>query len=188
MKRYCVYLLLFITGISFFACRKTIHDRRSRVTVSPDSREYFGCRVNGQGFVSEARTNNVSGTCTYVPLNDNSASTFQIYSNKFFADCRSGTVGITLDSVNIEEGKTYTLGSPGSGKNYGSYFYVPGCNQDRIELYTSDSDDIPGKITIKKYDPVKKVITGTFYFTVKGSHGEFFQITGGIFDRHYTDG
>lgn len=188
MKRYNVFLLCSLLLLFFIACRKTIHDRRSRVTVSPDSREYFGCRVNGQGFVSEARTNNVSGTCIYVPLTNNSAYTFQIFSNRFWADCKSGTVGITLDSVNIEEGKTYTLGTPGRGKNYGSYFFVTGCNQDRVELYTSDNDDTPGKITIKKYDPVKKVITGTFYFTVKGTHGEFFQITGGIFDRHYTEG
>ena len=188
MNRYISYVFCAAIVFAFTMCTKTIHDRRSRLTVSPDSREYFGCRVNGEGFVSEARTNNVSGSCSYIPVYDNSANTFEIYSNKFWAGCRSGTVGITLDSIDIEEGKTYSLGSPGRGKFYGSYFYVTGCNQDRVELYTSDNDDVKGKITIKKFDPVKKVVTGTFYFTVRGTHGEFFQITGGIFDRHYTEG
>ena len=58
-RKYLLPVIIFAVLTSY--CTKTIHDRRSRVTVSPDSREYFGCRVNGGDFVSEASTGNVSG-------------------------------------------------------------------------------------------------------------------------------
>lgn len=173
-----LFILLFTT------CTKTVHDRRSRATVTPESREYFGCRVNGAGFVTEARNNNVSGSCTYVSSYRNTSKTFQILSDRFHSSCSNSTVGITLDSVELVAGKRYNLGVPGEKANYGSYFLVPGCGQDRIQMNTFGETE--NYIIIKSFDPIKKVVTGTFNFTVKDAQGNRYQITDGIFDRHFT--
>lgn len=173
-----LFILLFTT------CTKTIHDRRSRATVTPESREYFGCRVNGSGFVTEARNNNVSGSCSYVSSYRNTAKTFQIFSNRFHNSCKNSTVGITLDSVELVAGKRYNLGIPGAKANYGTYFLVPDCGQDRIEMNTFGETN--NYIIIKSFDPIKKVVTGTFNFTVRDAQGNRYQITDGIFDRHFT--
>jgi hypothetical protein len=184
----CLFLVLTISIFPFFSCTKTIHDRRSRATVTPDSREYFGCRVNGADFVSEASTGNVSGSCVYKSAySDTTIKLFRIMSNNFSVDCAMGTVAITLDSIELKAGETYLLGSPGTGKNYARYSYVLNCSSDLVELSTSDNDDLRGKVTIKSIDKKKQVIKGTFFFTLHGNNGEFFQITDGIFDRHFTE-
>lgn len=172
----------------FNSCTKTIHDRRSRGTVTPESREYFGCRVNGSDFVSEASTGNVSGSCVYKgPYNDTTIRFFQIVSNRFGAECATGTISIILDSVKLIAGETVVLGSPGAGKSYASYSYLTDCSSSPVQLFTSDSDDLRGKVTIKSIDLGKKVVKGTFFFIMHGDNGEFVQITDGIFDRHFTD-
>jgi hypothetical protein len=188
MKQFHPYLLLFLSFIILVCttCTKTVYDRRSRSTQTPESREFFGCRVNGMPFLSEASTGDVQGSCTYVTKYKDDYGVFQIYSDRSGTDCRSYTVGITLDSVQLEEGKTYFMGTQGSKKKFGSYFFTPGCAQSRVDVYTNDTIR-PAQITITKFDPIKKVIMGTFYFVVSDDKGNEFRISDGIFDRHYTN-
>jgi hypothetical protein len=175
-----VILLLLL----FFGCRKTIHDRRSKTTETPESREYFGCRVNGDDFVSEASSGNVSGSCTYGPSTYSSGSTFHIISNRFGSDCTAGTIEIILDSVNLVEGKSFFLGSPGQKKNFARYSFVSGCAASVSEFVTSDSTF--GVVRIKKFRPEIRVITATFFFTVTNKEGVAYQIADGYFDRHFS--
>jgi hypothetical protein len=177
-------LTVFICAVLAPCCTKTIHDRRSRATVTPESREYFGCRVNGGDFVSEASTGNVSGFCSYMITYEKTSSyTFQLFSDKFESGCRNSTVGITLDSVELVVGKRYDLGSKGDKKNYGTYFLVSDCFQDRVEMNTTES--MNNYVIIKKFDRVKRVVTGIFNFAVSDGQGNTYQITDGIFDRHF---
>jgi hypothetical protein len=183
-----LYLLLVLTiaGLIISACTKTvIHDRRRIVTDSPESREFFAVLVNGKGFVSEASTNNVSGFCTYGSKYVGKAGrSFQIFSDYRVDDCSSITVGVTLDSVELREGQTYTLGAPGAKKFSGAYLNAP-CSQNRIDLFTNDSIR-PAHIKITRLDTVKHVVTGTFTFVVQDQFGTQYQISDGTFDRHYT--
>ncbi len=181
-RKYLLTVIIFAVLTSY--CTKTVHDRRSRVTVTPDSREYFGCRVNGGDFVSEASTGNVSGFCSYmIKYEKTGGYTFQLFSDKFETSCKNSTVGITLDCVELVVDKRYDLGSKGEKKNYGTYFLVPDCFNDRIEMNTTEGTN--NYVIIKKFDPVKKIVTGIFNFTVSDNQGNTYQITDGIFDRHY---
>lgn len=186
MKRnYLFHVIVFAVLSSY--CTKTIHDRRSRVTVTPESREFFGCRVNGIDFVSEASTGNVSGFCTYMITYEKTAGyTFELFSDKSETICKTSTVGITLDSVQLVEGKRYDLGSRGDKKNYGTYILVPECFHEKIEMNTVDGLD--NYVIIQTLDTVKKVVTGIFNFSVSDAQGNTYQITDGIFDRHYQGG
>ena len=183
MSRNSLLTVIIIAILSSY-CNKTIHDRRSRLTVTPESREFVGCRVNGVDFVSEASTGNVSGFCTYeLTYEMTGGYTFQLFSDKSETICKTSTIGITLDSVELVAGRRYNLGSRGSKKNYGTYMLVPECFNDRIEMNTTDGMD--NYIIIQTFDTRKKVVTGTFNFTVSDDQGNTYQITDGIFDRHY---
>jgi hypothetical protein len=191
MKKVRSYWLLLATlGLLFSTCTKTIHDRRSRETVTPDSREYFGCRLNGVGFVSEASTGTVSGYCSYEQTyKSNSGYTFKIFSDKVESGCKSSTIGITLDSVQLVAGARYDLGSKGDKKNFGTLIITPASSQSTIVMHTADgtgTDYVDNYVTIKSIDTVKRIVTGTFNFTMKDANGHLYQITGGIFDRHFT--
>lgn len=166
-----------------FNCTKTIHDRRPTTTNSPESREYFGFVLNGRHYISEARTNNVSGTCTFTAIS-NSAMTFKIESSHSAPDCVGGTIEITLDSVEIKEGTNYKLGTPGARKNYLTCFFANQCSKPAVQLATRDNSF--GFIKIKKYRPDIKVIQGVFSCIVTNDHGITYQIADGYFDRHYT--
>ena len=167
----------------FFNCTKTIHDRRPTTTDTPESREYFGFVLSGRHYISEARTNNVAGTCTYEAMYD-SASIFRIKSYRAISDCLSGDIEIVLDSVDIEEGQRYVLGSPGARKNYLRCVYTNDCSKAPLVLTTKDGSF--GYITIKKYRPDIKVISAVFSCIVTSEQGITHQIADGYFDRHFT--
>jgi hypothetical protein len=165
-----------------FNCTKTVHDRRPTTTNSPESREYFGFVLNGRHFISESRTNNVSGTCSFTTAGN--ALTFNIESSHSAPNCVGGTIKIILDSVEIREGETYTFGTPGPRKNYLTCFFANQCSKPAVELSTRDGSF--GFIKIKKYRPDIKVIQAVFSCIVTNDHGITYQIADGYFDRHYT--
>jgi|RhiMetdeSRZDD1v2_1073273.scaffolds.fasta_scaffold53336_4 hypothetical protein len=166
-----------------YNCTKTIHDRRPTAINTPESREYFGFVLNGRHFISEARTNNVSGSCTFTASYGNKL-TFQIESSHSAPNCVGGTIEIVLDSVEIKEGEIYTFGTPGRRKNYLTCFFANQCSKPAVELGTRDGSF--GFIKIKKYKPDIKVIQGVFSCIVTNDHGVTYQIADGYFDRHYT--
>ena len=186
MKTNNIILLLHGVVIVFFltGCRKTVnYNRQPVVTITPESREYFGCRINGRSFISEARTNNVKGSCSYVRTYSDNSHTFTIISQKFDSNCGSATITITLDSVQLAAGQAYVLGKKAPRSNYATYQFVPGCNQGAVEVSTSD--EFKGMVNISSIDFTKKVIKATFHFSTKDATGKDYSIADGYFDRHF---
>jgi hypothetical protein len=186
-KSWCHNLLIIccLATVSFTYCRKpTVHYLRPVVLYTPDSREFFGCRINGKPFSPVAPDSSALGTCSYSPFyQGDSGWVFTLTGNRHEDNCAYYTVSITLDSVLLEEGKTYRLGTPGSKKNYGSYSFITGCSQRKIEMFSFD--ERPGIISIIKLDPIKKIVTGTFDFRVRDENGLVYRMSDGAFDRHY---
>lgn len=166
----------------FYGCTKTIHDRRSRATQTPESRESFGFNLNGRFFKSETRTGNVSGSCTYRE-NANAGFTFRIQADHSRPECITNSIEIVLDSVELDEGKVYKLGSPASGA-YLKCTSVEQCSGRVIEFTSSDNSY--GYIKITRFRPEKSVIGGDFACVETNDFGETFQISDGYFDRHFT--
>ena len=166
-----------------FNCTKTIHDRRPTATQTPESREYFGFVLNGRHFISEERTGNVSGDCSYS-ANYDSAFTFRITSNNSLDNCIGSTIEIILDSVELKEGNSYNFGAPGPRKNYLTCFFTNECSKPATQ-YTSMENSF-GFIKIKKYKPDIKVIGAVFSCIVINNQGKILQIADGYIDRHFT--
>lgn len=163
-----------------------VHDFFPRPATTHEVREFFGCRINGLSFIPKASSESLLGNCTYKNVYGNpSGWTFQITSNRQESACRTISVSITLDSIELQEGKTYLLGTEGSKKNYAMYSIIPDCLQDKLELYTKD--DKPGQITISKYDVDRGFVSGTFFYSVQDANGKVYRVSEGIFDKRLTN-
>ena len=184
MRSLLLILYCFIVA-GFPQCTKPkIHYLRPVVTVTPDSRELFLCRINGMSYSPEALDSASLGGCTYSEVySGESRWVFQIYADRHETGCRFFTVGIMLDSIVLKERTRYVLGTPGKKKNYGWYFRTTECGQPREEIYTSD--DLYGEIFIDRFDPVRKIVTGTFDFNSKDKNGNIYRVSDGVFDRHF---
>jgi hypothetical protein len=171
----------------FIQCTKpTVHYLRPIALVTPESRELFGCRVNGKPFSPLATDSASLGSCTnYNVYNHTSGFRFEITANRHESACRFFSLSIVLDSVEVRRGQAYALGSPGIKRNYARYTLLSDCSQSSQELYTSD--DLPGTLMITRYDTFKKVVHGTFDFKVKDHQGNLYRISDGIFDRHFKN-
>src|ERR1700755_890135 len=117
-------LFLLVALIPFLQCTKpTIHYLRPIVLVTPDSRELFGCRINGIPYSPQASDSASLRTCYYTQVySGDSGYVFSITGNRFETACEFFSVTIMLDSSYLRRGKAYRLGTPGAGKNYGAYF------------------------------------------------------------------
>jgi hypothetical protein len=179
-------ILLLVTSLVLSGCKKSVVQHRFPSTlIVPESAEYFGCRINGALYNPSSNYQLPGGTCTYqLKYKGNAGYSFEITGDDFKSGCHKTSVGITLDSIAIEEGKTYMLGGKGTYKNYGSFFSLKSCAQSKIEFFTKDN--LFGYITITKFDPVKRIIKGNFQFTVSDANGSISTLSDGVFDRHYT--
>src|SRR5688500_10076117 len=60
-------LVYFLVAMSFVQCTKpTIHDLHPVVLFTPESREFFGCRINGKSYSPKAADSASLGRCTYI--------------------------------------------------------------------------------------------------------------------------
>jgi hypothetical protein len=179
---FCVILTL-----GFVQCTKPkVHYLRPIVLSSPDSRELFGCRINGRPFSPMASDSSLLGSCTYAPnYHGSSGFTFQVVGNRQQSSCEFSSVTITLDSIELKQDRTYQLGTPGPKKNYASYFVISGCALTGTTINTSD--DLFGIVTITRLDPIKKIVNGEFDFRMRDADGNIVRVSDGIFDRHYTE-
>ena len=184
-KAYVPFLLLVVPV--FMRCTKPkIHYLRPIVLATPDSRELFGCRINGNPFSPQATDSASMGSCTNRKVYNNASGyRFEITANRHESACRFFSLSIVLDSVEVRRGQAYALGSPGAKKNYARYSFISDCSQGSKELYTAD--DLPGIVVITKYDTLKKVVHGTFDFKIKDHLGNIYRISDGIFDRHFKN-
>jgi hypothetical protein len=180
-------LMPVVLSLIFFACTKPhIHKLTTANTDTPESRELFGCRVNGIVFNPHSIGQTSLGICYYIPVYTGDAGkVFQISGDRQESVCRNFSVSITLDSIQLQEGKTYVLGNNGDQKKFGKYLILKDCTAPPIELFTSDND--PGEITITRFVPEKGIVRGTFAFVVRDDNGNVYRISDGIFDRHFIN-
>ena len=143
----------------------------------------FGCLINGEIFLPKGPSLGPILQCAYQYL-DNSYDHgyfFQlgaIHKNKT-TDVLS--VGIFTDSLTITNG-TFTLGNNQKGNAYA--LYTRATDTVHVNLYTSN--DLPGQLTITKFDETNQIVSGTFWFSVVKSPGDTIKITDGRFDMQFT--
>ena len=137
----------------------------------------FGCLINGKAFVPQNRSilQGPSIQCNYI-------YTAGGYHFTAAADNKNQGIIVGTDSLAIAEGQTLTFKTftPGNADASYTLYYIIGENQ-----YVTNNT-VSGRLTITKLDPVKQIVSGTFYFDAVNGNGETVKITNGRFDMLYT--
>jgi hypothetical protein len=137
----------------------------------------FGCKIDGRVFVPRNYYTRTGLYVQYVNLGSGKGGGY--FLNIPAADWAGKPiegVSITTDSLLVQEGKTYPFqNAKGTARAF--YFADP-------EYHKRDQD--PGELTITRFDPVQRIISGRFHFV--GTHestGKQVRVTDGRFDVRF---
>jgi hypothetical protein len=170
MKKYHLFLLTL-----FFALAGCTDDDSG--PLPPETQTgagTFGCTVNGKNFVDNSGNFN----CYYQYTEG--GYWFGIGGQ----DDNSDPQGISLLTKNktLSEGEVLPLKSYADGNATGVGFFYVGNGEHSL----TDGDTYTGELTITRFDPVTRVVSGTFWFDLKHpTNGRRIEIREGRFDTLY---
>jgi len=188
MKQKLSFYLAFLVFIlfSFASCRK--HKPSNPVDQLPPATQTgantFGCLINGQAFLPKGPSLGPILQCAYQYLNTD-------YSKGFFFQLSAGddsnssdVTGIGIYTDSLEIGKMdFQLGANKPGNAYGLYTRI---NLSGINMNLYTNNNLPGQLTITKFDEISQIVSGTFWFSVIKNPGDTLKITDGRFDMQFT--
>jgi hypothetical protein len=159
--------LLFFFGTS---CKKDLPNE------SQSGADTFGCYVNGKLFIPKGSP--FAGPVLKAQYSSqNNKPVFSISATMADGENRH-SVSIVGDSVKLAVG-TYPIATPKAGGVSGHYNFPDPLSPQAS--YTSTTV-LAGQLTIKHFDSIKYVVSGTFYFDALNSNGEKVEIREGRFD------
>ncbi len=181
MKRYsCIATLLFLLFSCFVGCTK----QKSYPTDTNDGQGTFGATINNKQVLPCVPFLTNGG-----PISTNS---FQ-YSPTLFSISISARntcdknytygryVVVSFDSILVVENATYKFGNGFNAANN----QVRCVYSEDLSDYVSDST-LPGSITVRKFDPLSRIISASFEATSKEkNNGQLRTLTQGKFDLKY---
>ncbi len=171
-----LYSLLLFTLLSSSNCKKSSTTEDQLPPETTTGAMTFGCKVDGKVFVPKDGNGKPGLYVQYVYLGNGLGGGW--FLNIPAVDLQvspNGGVSITTDSLLLEEGKTYEFKTT---KGNAQAFYYKS-----IEFHKLEND--PGQLTVTKFDQLKHIISGTFFFTGTNSSGTKVNITDGRFDIKY---
>jgi hypothetical protein len=146
----------------------------------------FGCLVDGKVFLPKGPSLAPILAAEYQFLNTN-------YSKGYFwgisatsngkKDCELYSISLATDSLSIEQGKSYALGSAKKGSSKAQYRVATGCGNSTRYL---TNDNYPGELRITKLDEINQIVSGTFWFYGVNENGDTVKVTNGRFDMQFT--
>lgn len=170
-------IILFITGAA--GCRK--YSSHPAQVLPPETHlglNTMGAYVNGKLFIPQ-------GSGTY-PGNYYSASIgWPLVSlNLGWQDEESvnfTSISIDLDSIQLTQGTTYTLGTPLDSPYTGYAQWASFRNWLNGDIYNT-SAQLTGQVTIDYYDPAIGIVSGNFAFDAVDYNSDTVHVTQGRFD------
>jgi hypothetical protein len=143
----------------------------------------FGCLINGQAFLPKGPSLDPILQCAYQYLNTNYSKGFyfQLSAGHKYSPTDVSGIGVYTNSLPISEG-SYNLGDNQKGSAYALYLRYT--QNESINLYTKTN--LPGELTITKFDEINQIVCGKFWFNVIKGPGDTIKITDGRFDMQFT--
>lgn len=180
-------LAIFTLILLSIACKKHVIQPQSELSKLPPATQTgantFGCLVNGQAFTPQDKSifEGPVLQCNYIYTAGGYYFTLLV-GNKNSDNSVTG-VNIETDSLAISEGQNIPLKIYSSGNAQGSYvvYYNTG-GQNAYET----NNAVTGQLIITKFDAIKQIVSGTFYFDAINDKGDIMKITNGRFDMQYT--
>ena len=171
MKKLLIALyILALSGCSKEEVPKDPVDTLPPITQTGENT--FACLINGKPFFS-SKDRRASYTVA------DGAYTFGVYGSR---RDEIGLRTVSIQGIDVEPLKegTYTLKSEMSGNFSGLYGINGG-----LTLDTGTTDDVPGLLTITRFDLEEFIVSGTFEFSVKDDEGNTLNFTDGRFDLKF---
>lgn len=186
MKYHLFAFALLLTVLLSFQCKKPKSDNPTD-QLPPETQTgagTFGCLVNGEVFKPKGDlfSGQIKG-CAYQYING--GYYFQLYANRDESTPEqpvSKGVSIGSDSVTIQQGKVYKLGTLKKGGIGGQYSIIAFTTITNFKT----SDSLQGELHITRLDEAKQIVSGTFWFDAVNSNGEKVEVREGRFDMNYT--
>jgi hypothetical protein len=175
--------LLLLTVFTLCSCDKDDDKAKTELDKLPPATQTgaqtFGCLIDGKAFVPPK-------------FGSNSPNAFyQFVGGAYTLGINAATGGGTeLKGINIGcldapliSDSNYILLEKSPPNYFGQYTIYGG----GIILNGTSSANLPGNLTITRFDPVNFIISGIFEFTVLDDNGSEINITDGRFDMQYTN-
>jgi hypothetical protein len=181
-------ILLLLTFTTFISCKKEapVNPIDQLPPASAFGANTFGCLINGSAFVPKKGPWYGGGGDPYLcyyRYDDDGKGPYFILAAYNLKDSSSPDVILEAQNLTFEEGKTYPLTTWGEdGKAFASYTVV-NSSWNRLEFYTTETTR--GELKITRFDEVKQIISGTFWFNAINDSGSVIEVREGRFDMTY---
>jgi hypothetical protein len=152
----------------------------------------FGCLINGKAFTNGGSAfsgNNLA--CFYgyfyttTPTSPYSGFSFLLNASDLRNTCNITGITIAYDSLEMQQGNTYLMGTLKAGQGNGQYLRYP-CGASDSAFTTSDTTTM-GQLNLTRLDQGSQIASGTFWFNVINSEGDTVKITDGRFDVYFSN-
>lgn len=148
----------------------------------------FGCLVDGKIFLPKGPSLGPILQCAYQYLNTN-------YSKGYFfqlsatekgsgaGGCELFSISLGTDSLQVFQGQIYQLVDYAKSNAAAQYSNFYDCGQ--FVNYNTSNQTI-GQLSLKKFDEVNQIASGTFWFNAVSKNGDTVHVTDGRFDMQFT--
>jgi hypothetical protein len=154
--------------------------------ATQEGKNTFGCLVNGQAFVPS--WTNLGGPPTlssyyqYIDHPTLKGYFFNVSANKRESG-RSSSVTLLANHIIIKENSKYVLRNyADSNAIYGRYAIVSDTNINEFV----NKDAFQGELYVSKFDEIKQIVSGTFWFDALNGKGEKVEVRDGRFDVYFV--
>jgi hypothetical protein len=143
----------------------------------------FGCLVNGQAFVPKNQSilEGPKLQCNYIYIGG--GYYFTVGGSNKNSDGTINDIILFTDSLAISGSETIPLRQNINGDAAGEYL-IGNAPYYNYSYFTNGA--LIGKLNITRFDSIKQIVSGTFYFNVLDHSGDTVKITDGRFDMPYT--
>ena len=184
--RFIVCLFVFTVILPFCGCKKHTNKPANPVDQLPAATQTgantFGCLVNGEVVVIHQPFGDLTidfGSQYMLTYPSTNSFIYGVSGTDKVDDCQLKSVGLQLDSTQLQEGEKYPLNA--SRVKYGKVGWVNianSCASSPFLMYTTDSS-LSGQLTITHFDQ-QQIVSGTFYFdAVEMTRGDTVHVTNG---------
>ncbi len=141
----------------------------------------FGCLVNGKAWVAGTDCKYLCDPKIKVKIYYDFGGTINITAIQQRADNIDERIIISFDSADYKLIHNY------SGPLHTTYSFRDYINRDCRNIYSADQTTTfaNGQVNITRYDPVLRIIAGSFYFKLKENQCDTLKISDGRFDIQF---
>jgi hypothetical protein len=178
-------LLIFSFILLSGSCKKNVITPQEELSKLPPATQTgantFGCLVNGHALVPGGSLFSGAHTqCNYIFTAGGYHLTIEGDADN---NSQIKQILIETDSLAVTQGQSLTFKAYASG-NADAFYDLITSTGSQNKYRTTNT--ISGQLTITKLDPIKQIVSGTFYFKAINISGDTVKVTDGRFDMLYT--